>query len=616
MFCPKCGAQVKADDAICGNCGFPQKVRNGEEKTEISNTFDDNKTVVFNNGNAAESIADESVADIDKTVAAADFGFAPQNVAGEALKPEVPVVPNAIPSAVPVPPVTPAAQPPAPKEKKSVKINKKKIIGAIVTVVVIAAAAVAAWFAATHFMSQNAMQISGGFEQELQLGKKYLKDMNYEKALLAYENAIEINENSAEAQYGYARANAGLLEYGKAEEAYKKAISLDEMYADAYNGLIELYIQQDSEENPTADKAKALVDKAINEKKINDPVLVEKYHGMNPEKPSTNVDPRNYNDGARYAVALSDKYGGAIYYTHEYPGADSGYGYELTPKVYSEPIVLQNGRNVIKAYVVSSYGFTSESATFEYNINRTDTPLTFVDPVVESAVRSAIGKNYGEIYDDEVATITELSIVGSHYTDQNSTFTQTEYFIGSGYGSSYQGSVTNLSDLRYMPFLNTLNISFQQNLDISTLAGCDYLENLSLINVNLTSVDKIANLKYLKKLCLGWNSVTDISALGSLTELTHLGVWGNKITDISVVSKLTKLEYLDVSDNSVSDISAVAGLAELVEFWAYGNRISNFAPIVSLNKLKVLMISGNPVGDMADLRKVYPRLTKVDIQIV
>ena len=66
----------------------------------------------------------------------------------------------------------------------------------------------------------------------------------------------------------------------------------------------------------------------------------------------------------------------------------------------------------------------------------------------------------------------------------------------------------------------------------------------------------------------------------------------------------------------MNDISAVSGLAELREFWAYGNGISNFAPLVGLNKLKVLMVSGNPIGDMADLKKIYPRLTKVDIQII
>ena len=500
-----------------------------------------------------------------------------------------------------------------PKKEKRLSINKSAAIKKVVALVLVAAIIIAGGIVGAHFMTQKAMQ-NGGFDSELALGNKYLKDMNYEKALLCYENAIDMNPESAEAQYGYARANTGLQNYEEAEKGYKKAIKLNEMYADAYNGLAELYIQQDMKE-----EAREIINTAVNDKKITDSVLIEKHHGMNPEAPSTNVDPQNYNSGARYAVVLADKYGQAVYYTHEYDGADYGYGQtQPEPKVYSEPIVLQNGKNIIKAYVVSSYGFKSDEAVYEYNISKTDIALTFADPTVENAVRSALGKGYGEpVYDDEAARITELSIVGSSYTDSNATFTQTQYFVGnSSYGSSYQGNVTNLSDLRYMPFLSTLNISFQQALDFSTLTGCEYLENLSLINVNLTSVDKIANMKSLKKLCLGWNNVTDISALGSLTELTHLGVWGNGISDISVVSKLTKLEYLDVSDNKVSDISAVSGLAQLREFWAYGNGISNFAPLVGLNKLKVLMISGNPISDMADLKKIYPRLTKVDIQII
>ncbi len=614
MFCPKCGTEVQAEDAVCGNCGFPQRVRNGEEKTEIS--------AVNNN---VQPVAEE--ADIDKTVAAPHIGGEAQNdfdatvrsenIGIRNVTPEAPVLPSTpAPVAMPVPPVKQAKAAKPPKEKKPLKISKGKIIGAAITAVILVVVGVGAWHTATYFMSKNAMQISGGLDQELALGDKYLRDMDYDKALLAYESAIEINENSPQAHYGYARAQAGLLDYAKAEESYQTAISLDEMYADAYNGLIELYIQQDSEDNPTMDKAKDLVYKAVNEVKIEDDVLLEKYYGMYPEKPAPDIPPTEIKDGGRYAIVLADKHGGAVYYTHEYQGAPDNYGEPPEPKAYTEPIVLQNGKNTINAYVVSSYGVKSDTAKLEYNINIVDTPITFTDKEVENAVRKALGKYGDPIYDDELATITELSIVGSSYTAESTTFTQTEYFIGGGYGSSYQGNVTNLSDLRYMPFLETLNISFQQSLDISTLPKCDNLKNLSLIHVNLTSVDKIKDLKNLEKLCLGWNNLTDINALSSLTNLTHLGVWGNNITNIGVVSKLSKLEYLDVSDNNVSVIAAVGGLTELREFWAYGNSITDFSALVSLKKLKVLMISGNPVGDMSDLKKIYPRLTKVDIQIV
>lgn len=615
MFCPKCGTEVKADDAVCGNCGFPQKIRNGEEKTEFSAV-----------NNSVQSVAAED-ADIDKTVAAPHIGGEAQNDLDATVRSENLGVRNAAPAAPvspaapapvtqPVPPVKQAKAAKPTKEKKPLKINKGKIIGAAITAVVLVVVGVGAWHTATYFMSKNAMQISGGLDQELALGDKYLKDMDYDKALLAYEAAIEIDENNPQAHYGYARANAGLLNYERAEESYLTAISLDEMYADAYNGLIELYIQQDSEDNQTMDKAKELVYKAVNEVKIDDEVLLEKYYGMYPEKPAPDIPPTEIKDGGRYAIVLADKHGGAVYYTHEYQGAPDNYGEQPEPKAYTEPIVLQNGKNTINAYVVSSYGVKSDTAKLEYNINRVDTPITFTDKEVENAVRRALGKNSEPIYDDEIATITELSIVGSSYTNETTLFTQTEYFIGGSYGSSYQGNVTNLSDLKYMPFLETLNISFQQNLDISTLPKSESLKNLSLIHVNLTSVEKIKDLKNLEKLCLGWNSLTDINPLGSLTNLTHLGVWGNNITNIGVVSKLPKLEYLDVSDNNVSVIAAVGGLTELREFWAYGNSITDFSALVNLKKLKVLMISGNPVSDMADLKKIYPRLTKVDIQIV
>ena len=72
MFCPICGTPTKADDIVCGNCGFRLKERNGEAKTEFSNAFDDEKTVAFNS----------AIADIDKTAAAPGFGGAEADYLG------------------------------------------------------------------------------------------------------------------------------------------------------------------------------------------------------------------------------------------------------------------------------------------------------------------------------------------------------------------------------------------------------------------------------------------------------------------------------------------------------------------------------------------------------
>jgi len=69
------------------------------------------------------------------------------------------------------------------------------------------------------------------------LGNDYTKKKEYDKAIEAYQKAIEINPNNA-----WAYNNMGLCfyhkkEYDKAIEAYQKAIELDPNYARAYNNM-------------------------------------------------------------------------------------------------------------------------------------------------------------------------------------------------------------------------------------------------------------------------------------------------------------------------------------------------------------------------------------------
>ncbi|MEY8316979.1 tetratricopeptide repeat protein [Oscillospiraceae bacterium 50-58] len=98
----------------------------------------------------------------------------------------------------------------------------------------------------TSGQASSAEQLT--WQEQYDLGVRYLSEGNYEEAIIAFTAAIEIDPKRAPAYVG--RGDAYVLS-GETEENltaaqadYEKAIELDEMLAEAYLGLADVYIRQ------------------------------------------------------------------------------------------------------------------------------------------------------------------------------------------------------------------------------------------------------------------------------------------------------------------------------------------------------------------------------------
>lgn len=94
------------------------------------------------------------------------------------------------------------------------------------------------------------------WQEQYDLGVRYLSEGNYQEAILAFTAAIEIDPKQAPAYVG--RGDAYVLS-GETEENlaaakadYEKAIELDETNAEAYLGLADVYIRQGDYEKALA----------------------------------------------------------------------------------------------------------------------------------------------------------------------------------------------------------------------------------------------------------------------------------------------------------------------------------------------------------------------------
>ena len=491
-----------------------------------------------------------------------------------------------------------------PENKENQNGDKKKKKGKLITLLCVLAVVVIGAGIGIFISLQNHSSLTP-LQEALNLGEKYLEELDYENAVMAFTEATEIDPKSTEAYMGLAQSYTGAQKYEEAEASYRQLLELDASNAEGYRELAELYIRLEKLE-----EAKTLLEQAVNA--TDDEELKHFYEETTPKAPSFSLQEGSYDQRQEVAI-LADKENHVIHYT-----IDGSEPTEESP-IYQEPIILKNGRTTVKAISISSRGYVSDTASASYTINVERIKVEFEDPAIENAVRYTLGLGYGDLYNEDVEQIRELTIVGydTVMPGESVLFDEDSYtFQSYGWEQSSTGNVETLSDLRYMPFLRRLHIAFQEDLDISGVASASRLEELSLIHVGIRDLSPVSGLTNLKKLCVGWNDISDISDLSGLTSLTSLGVWNNRITDISPVGNMKGLTYLDFSANRVSDISAVSSLENLSSLWMYQNQVTDFSALEGLSQLRVLMIRDNPISDKTSLQKVFPRLGRTDVDVI
>ena len=215
--------------------------------------------------------------------------------------------------------------------------------------------------------------------------------------------------------------------------------------------------------------------------------------------------------------------------------------------------------------------------------------VIFPDPNLEAAIRKAIDKPIGDIYQSELEDLTEFS--------------------------AEKGDIVNITGLEHCTNLRSLDLSLNHIIsDISPLAGLTSLIELNLWHNQISDISPLASLTSLIELTLGSNEIGDISLLASLTNLTLLDLGYNQIGDISPLANLTSLTSLSLSDNQISDISPLANLTSLTELDLGANQISDISPLAKLTSLIELTLGSNEIGDISLLASLT-NLRSLDLSL-
>ena len=166
-----------------------------------------------------------------------------------------------------------------------------------------------------------------------------------------------------------------------------------------------------------------------------------------------------------------------------------------------------------------------------------------------------------------------------------------------------------IGDFNGLTSLTSLNLSFNDITDISTLEDLTSLTSLNLWFNELSDISALEKLTALTSLNLSENYISDISALEDLSSLTSLDLRNNSISDISALEDLSSLTSLSLSNNSISDISTLDALTSLTRLTLDGNSIIDISALEDLTSLTDLDLSRNSIGDISALED----LTSLDI---
>jgi Leucine-rich repeat (LRR) protein len=234
--------------------------------------------------------------------------------------------------------------------------------------------------------------------------------------------------------------------------------------------------------------------------------------------------------------------------------------------------------------------------------------------------------------------ITRLHVAGNDIDSMPSNLSQMAALNYLDLGRNPDFPTDELSKIKDIPNLKTLDIQSTGVKDVSDLSSCSHLDTLYWQSCGLTAsdLDSLKNLptaiisldlgrnpmdsaciakikyaydhKFTNLTTLGLNNcgLTDASAAGltGMNKIVTLNLGSNpSLHDIGFVGGMTSLGSIYLTNDNVTDLTPLAGKSQLrmIELW--GNQLTDdkLAPLSGLNNLQTLYLASNSITSLSAL---------------
>lgn len=408
-------------------------------------------------------------------------------------------------------------------------------------------------------------------------GSHALSGWFYDKA---YEQASDNDAVAIElAQQHKADGN-----YTKAEYTLTRAIS-DGGSTELYVALCKTYAEQDK----ILDVVK-LLDAVLAEESSIDPAVKKELQALRPTAPVSSPDPGFYSQYIDATVTAES--GKLLVNTQgEYPSI-----YD-TP--CTEPVVLEEGENILYAVAVADNGLVSPLSVFNYTIGGVIKEVTFSDPAMERAIREHLGVTADKLlYTNELWDLTYFTVPSD--AQDLSDLSYLTFVEDLAIESVPSGQLDHLSTLVNVTSLQIRNTAVSTE-ELKLIGALPKLERLTLSNCGLSTVVGLESAAGIKYLNLSQNTIRDLTPLANITGLSELYLQNNAVNDLSVLGGMQNLSKLDVSFNLLTTIDPIFGCRTLTYLNAGNNTLTSIAGIERLPQLEVLKVANNTISDISFL---------------
>jgi Leucine-rich repeat (LRR) protein len=140
-------------------------------------------------------------------------------------------------------------------------------------------------------------------------------------------------------------------------------------------------------------------------------------------------------------------------------------------------------------------------------------------------------------------------------------------------------NVVALEDMKELKSLSLYDCEIDDD-ELNYLGNINSIDELELVNCNISSIDFLTDLENLEWLEIGHNNLNDISAISNLKNLRFLCLKNNEIENIDALKGLDKLEQLSITDNNISNIDVLKELKSLEEIILSDIQVDKFKDVL------------------------------------
>jgi internalin A len=203
--------------------------------------------------------------------------------------------------------------------------------------------------------------------------------------------------------------------------------------------------------------------------------------------------------------------------------------------------------------------------------------LSFANENIEKNIRNKINKPEGLILLNDVKNIEKLTIKNTN--------------------------ISSLAGLEYLPNLTSVSFENCTIENFNSLAKkWNSLEKLSLVDTTLNSFAGIGKVENLVNLRIGECSIANWDELETLKKLTHLQISNTVIDNLEFLTSLTKLIEVKLFSNNLNTLAPLNNINTLEEIYTIDNNLSKLDDLSQLNNLTVLYIEQCGLEDITAIK--------------